>query len=760
MSPQPLTPLAPLGAAAALVASMQPSEKISLLSGADYWRTVEISRVGIPAMALSDGPHGIRVAPEGGNASAAVGESATCFPTASALACSWDPMLLEYQGRAIASEATRLGIDVVLGPGLNIKRSPLGGRNFEYFSEDPYLSGRLSAAVVRGVQESGVSACVKHFAVNNQESDRFTVSADVDPRALREIYLRAFEIAISEGAPDAVMSAYNAINGVPASENFWLLTQVLRDEWGWDGLVMSDWGAVGDRVSALRAGLDLEMPSTFGAGAAAIQTALDSGDLSIGDINCAAERVVRLALHAAETRGTTETTPETLEALHEKARLVAEQTIVLLQNNGGVLPLLPTGSVALIGAFAEKPRFQGGGSSDVITKNVSTAREEILRFLPADRVTYAPGYDTEDPNSALLDEAVRTAAEADTALVFVGLTQAAESEGFDRDHINLPASHVALIRRVAAVNPHTVVVLHKGSVVDIAPWRSDVAAILDLNLGGEAIAAAAINVIFGAVNPSGKTSETVPLRLTDTPAYLDWPGEQRHVYYRESIWVGYRYYDARDMDVAFPFGHGLSYTTFDYSDLAAVVLGDEVKVSFTVTNTGQVAGREAAQIYVADIEAAVARPLRELRAFDKVHLEPGASSRVEILLTPRDFSFWDTYRDSWIVEAGEFRIDVGASSRDIRLSAVIALQGDLRTADVIDHRSPVRFFLIDEEFGPRALRIAQANPLWQGYEHLPEDARRLVDETINAMPISTLVALSGGEITDAEVDEAIHRLNA
>ncbi|HWH26174.1 MAG TPA: glycoside hydrolase family 3 N-terminal domain-containing protein [Pseudolysinimonas sp.] len=749
-----------LASAAELVSDLSVSDRVSLLSGADYWRTVELSSAGIPSMAVSDGPHGIRVAPEGGNHSAAIADSATCFPTASALACSWDPELLQLQGRAIAGEATRLGIDVVLGPGLNIKRSPLGGRNFEYFSEDPYLAGRLSAAVVRGVQESGVSACVKHFAVNNQESDRFTVSADVDPRALREIYLRAFEIAIQEGAPAAVMTAYNAVNGVPASENFWLLTQVLREEWGWDGLVMSDWGAVGDRVAALRAGLDLEMPSSFGAGAAAIQSALDAGELSLEDIDRAAERVVRLALHAAAVRSSGTANTDTLESLHEKAREVAEQTIVLLQNDNSALPLTSDVRVAVVGAFADTPRFQGGGSSDVITRHVSSAREEIRRFLPEDRFSYAPGYDTETPDDDLLAQAERIAAEADTALVFVGLTQSAESEGFDRDHIDLPASHVALIRRVAAVNARTIVVLHKGSVVDIASWRADVAAILDLNLGGEAIAAAAINIIFGVVNPSGKTSETVPLRLTDTPAYLDYPGEQRHVYYRESIWVGYRYYDARNMDVAFPFGHGLSYTTFTYSDIDAEAHGDDVAVSFTVTNTGEVAGSEVAQIYVSDLESAVARPVRELRGFDKVHLEPGASARIELTLSARDFAFWDTHRERWIVEAGDFRIDVGASSRDMRLSTTVALAGDLRTADVIDERSPVRLFLIDKEFGPRALRIAQANPLWQGYEQLPPDSRRLVDETINAMPISTLVALSGGEISDAEVTDAIHRLRA
>ncbi|GAA3113001.1 glycoside hydrolase family 3 C-terminal domain-containing protein [Streptomyces echinatus] len=744
-----------------LLAQLTTDEKIALLSGAGYWRTVGYPERGIAAFTLNDGPHGVRAVSADDHLGASNAATAVCFPTASALSCSWDTSLARAHGSALAAAARLADVDVVLGPAMNIKRTPLGGRNFEYFSEDPCLTGRLAAAVVSGVESGGVGASLKHFAVNNQEYDRFTISAEVDERALREIYLRGFEIAVTEGRPATVMSAYNAVNGVPCSENHRLLTGILREEWGFDGLVVSDWGAVQDRVTALRAGLDLEMPASQGLGAAAIGAALKSGELSEEDVDRAAARVVELAARfAREDRPEPVTTSEA--ELADIARTIAQQSIVLLRNERGTLPLKRTTAVALIGEFAENPRFQGGGSSNVQVASFTTARKEISRFLPSDQVLHARGCEGEEIDEALLDEAVEVAAQADVALLFVGLTEMTESEGFDRETLSLPASHLALIDRVSAVTPRTVVVLHKGSAVDIASWHDKADAILDLNLGGQEVAAAALDVIFGDVNPSGRTSETVPLRLEDTPAHLDYPGGLRRAHYRESIWVGYRYYDRRKMPVAYPFGHGLSYTDFAYADPRAVVHDDEsVTVEVAVRNVGERDGFEVVQVYVHDDVSSVARPERELRGFSKIWIAAGESVTARIELDRRDFAFWDEHRDRWTIESGAFTIEIGSSSRDIRARVGVDLAGDAPTAEIIDRHTPVRYFLGDPEFAAVIEQFVSSYPMFGGdFDSLPPLARRIVTETINGMPLEKLRLVSGGAFSEDAIASAIARLTS
>ncbi len=643
---------------------------------------------------------------------------------------------------------------------MNIKRTPLGGRNFEYFSEDPYLSGRLAAAVIAGTESGGVGTSVKHFALNNQEYDRFTVSAEVDERALREIYLRGFEIAVTEGRPATVMAAYNAVNGVPCAENSRLLTEILRDEWGFDGVVVSDWGAVSDQVASLKAGLDLEMPTSQGMGAAAIRDALKSGDVGEEDIDRAAARIIELSSRFARQEHL-EPAASSAAELVELARTVAQQSIVLLRNERNTLPLARTGTVALIGEFAEKPRFQGGGSSNVNVASFATARTEIGRFLAPHQVRYARGYDGEQVDQALLDEAVAVASEADVALLFIGLTEMTESEGFDRETLSLPESHLALIDQVRAVSPRTVVILHKGSVVDVTPWHDTVDAILDLNLGGQQVAAAALDIVFGDVNPSGRTSETVPLRLEDTPAYLDYPGAQRRVHYRESIWVGYRYYDRRKMPVAYPFGHGLSYTEFDYSDPRATVHDDEsVTVEVTVRNVGERDGFEVVQVYVRDDLSTVPRPDRELRGFSKIWVPAGETVTTSIDLDRRDFAFWDEYRHRWVIESGTFTLEIGHSSRDIRARVGVELTGDTRTVEIIDRRTPVRDFLSDPEFAATVAQFVAATPLLGGgSDTLSPLQRRIVTEVVNGMPLENLRLLSRGAFSDDDIDKVIARLS-
>ncbi len=571
----------------------------------------------------------------------------------------------------------------MLGPGINIKRSPLCGRNFEYFSEDPLLTAELGGAMVRGLQEAGAGAALKHYAANNQETDRMRVSADIDERPLREIYLRAFERIVRRDRPWSVMASYNGVNGVPLCENTRLLTDILRTEWGFDGIVMSDWGAVRDRVAALRAGLDLQMPGTGGRTDREITAAVTGGDLDESVLDTAVERLVRFARRVTDGAHADRETP--VEEHHRLAGEAADRCVVLLKNDSELLPLDPaSGTVAVIGELARTPRYQGAGSSQVTPTRLDTPLDSLRELARGARVDFAAGYallDTTpaDPEEALADEAVRLASASDTVVLFLGLAAQDESEGFDRDHIDLPAVQLRLLERVRAANPRVCVVLSNGGVVRTAPWQAAVPALVEGWLLGQAGGGALARVLFGAVNPSGKLAETVPLRLEDSPSHLSFPGEEGRVRYGEGVFVGYRGYDARRCEVAFPFGHGLSYTTFAYSGMSVVHSEDgaALTVAVTVTNTGERAGREVVQIYSRGPAAsAVARPPRELRGFAPVTLAPGESREVVVELARDDLAYYSAREGGWRVEGGDYRIEAGSSSRDIRLSAQATVAGD------------------------------------------------------------------------------------
>ncbi|RSN26186.1 glycosyl hydrolase [Amycolatopsis sp. WAC 01416] len=638
-------------------------QKASLLSGRDFWHTEAIEAAGIPSILLSDGPHGLRRQDsEADNLGVHDSVSATCFPPSVAVGSSWDPEVAARIGAAIGREARAAGVSVVLGPGVNIKRSPLCGRNFEYYSEDPLLSGVLASAYVRAMQAEGAGASVKHFAANNQETDRMRVSVEVDERTLREIYFPAFERVVTEAHPATVMCSYNRVNGVYASQNRRLLTDVLRDEWGFDGAVVSDWGAVNDRVAALVAGLDLEMPGTGGSGDAEIVAAVRSGELDEAVVDRSVRRVLALTGRALPPSGDVDPGEQ-----HRVAKEVAADCAVLLKNDRDTLPLTTRSAVAVIGEFAANPRFQGGGSSHVNPTRVDTALDAIRAL--GESVTYASG---------LADNAVEIAREADVAVVFAGLGERDESEGFDRDTIDLPAAQVELIKAVAAASRRAVVVLSHGGVVSLEGWHDDVDAVLDGWLLGQAGGSALADLIFGVTNPSGHLAESIPLRLQDNPSYLNFPGESGHVRYGEGVMVGYRYYETAEVAVRYPFGHGLSYTTFETGEPTVTATGDDsATVAVNVTNTGTRTGKHVVQVYVATGAAPVRSPARELRAFAKILLEPGETRRVELALDRRAFAWYDIELCRWVVSPGEYTVQIGLSAAHVVAEAPITLAGDV-----------------------------------------------------------------------------------
>jgi beta-glucosidase len=676
-----------------VVAQLSLEEKAALTMGSGFWYTAAVERLGIGRILVSDGPHGLRAQPDGrrdpsgsgdGGDHVGIGGSvpATCFPTASGLASSWDPETFRTVGRAIAREARAGGVAVALGPGVNIKRSPLCGRNFEYLSEDPHLAGALATGTVQGTQSLGIGTSLKHFAANNQEDDRLRVSAEVDERTLREIYLPAFEAVVKNAQPWTVMCAYNKINGTYASEHHWLLTEVLRDEWGFEGLVVSDWGAVHDRVAALAAGLDLEMPPAHGYSEVAVVEAVKAGTLDEAVLDQGVRRVLRLVQQAQPAMA--EGGSFDVDEHHALARRIAHQSAVLLKNDGGVLPLRPAAGarVAVIGEFARTPRYQGAGSSQVNPTLLDTGLDELTAaFGPQVSVDFAAGFplNTAEDDAALVDEAVRTATGADHVVVFMGLPVQAESEGFDRTTMELPANQITLLQRVSAVSDSVIVVLVGGSTVQMSTWDHRAAAILNCWLSGQASGGAVADLLTGVANPSGKLAETIPVRLEDSSSYLNFPGDPGVVRYGEGVFVGYRGYDKSAVDVSYPFGYGLSYTSFTIDAVRATASGSvanadlSVAVSATVTNTGPVAGAEVVQVYVGDLESEVARPVRELKGFAKVALEPGASATVTIDLDERAFAYWSQRHGRWAVEAGEFEIAVGSSSRDLADQIVITI---------------------------------------------------------------------------------------
>ena len=655
-----------------LIQKMTLEEKAGMCSGLDFWHLKGVERLGIPSVMLSDGPHGLRKQEEAAD-HLGINDSikAVCFPPAVLSACSFDRELMREFGVAIGQEAQATNVSVVLGPGVNIKRSPLCGRNFEYFSEDPYLAGEMAASFIQGVQSQHVGTSIKHFAANNQEYNRMSASSEVDERTLREIYLPAFETAVKKAQPDTVMCSYNRLNGTYASENEWLLTKVLRDEWGFEGYVVSDWGAVNERVEGLKAGLDLEMPASGGLSDQEIVKAVQDGSLDEAVLDRAVERILRIIAKWEEHH---KEQPLQLEQDHDKARQIAEESIVLLKNEGA-LPLKTSEKVAFIGEFAQKPRYQGGGSSHINSFKVSSALDAVKGHAD---VAYAKGFpaDGDEYDEALAKEAVEAAKNADKAVIFAGLPESFESEGYDRKHMRLPDCQNRLIEEICSVQPNVIVLLHNGSSVEL-PWAASVKGIVEVYLAGQAVGEATINVLYGKVNPSGKLAESFPIKLSDNPAYLNF-GDGKKVEYHEGVFVGYRYYDKKQMEVAFPFGHGLSYTTFEYSNLKLDKKQckdtDSLEVSVDIKNSGTVAGKETAQLYVSDLTGAAQRPMKELKGFEKVLLQPGETKTVKFHLDSRSFSWYHTGLSDWYAASGNYEILIGASSRDIRLRETIFLE--------------------------------------------------------------------------------------
>jgi beta-glucosidase len=748
----------------AALAAMTLEEKASLCLGSDFWHTAAVERVGVPSVMVADGPHGLRKQPEGGDHVGLGGSvPATCFPTAAALGSSWDVGLVRRVGEALGREARAERVAVLLGPGINIKRSPLCGRNFEYFSEDPLISGALGAAMVEGVQSQGVGTSLKHYAANNQETDRLRVSADVDERPLREIYLTGFEHVVTRAQPWTVMCAYNRVNGTYASQHRWLLTEVLRDEWGFRGLVVSDWGAVADRVAALAAGLDLEMPPNLGVSDAALVAAVRAGELDEAVLDTSVRRVLELVARAQPALA--EPGQVDAEAHHDLARQAARESAVLLKNEGGALPLslAPGRTLAVVGEMARTPRYQGAGSSQVVPTRLDAALDQLDALVP-DGVTvrFAAGYaaGSAGPEQAFVAEAVEAVRGADAVVVFLGLPAEEESEGFDRTHMDLPPDQTALLAAVAeAATAPVVVVLSNGSAARVSDWEQHADAVLECWLPGQAGGGAIAELLLGLASPSGKLAETLPLRLEDNPSYPSFPGDSGHVRYGEGVLVGYRGYDARDQAVSYPFGHGLSYTTFGYDDLELEVVGSveaadlRVAVRCRVTNTGDRSGAEVVQVYVRDPESSVARPVRELMGFVKVRLEPGESAPVEVELDQRAFAYWSTTFHDWVVEAGAFEITVGASSRDLRLTRTVDIAAPSRRAP-ISATSTLEEWLADPA-ARAALASLFADEAGQVGGFLAEgDLVRVIGN----FPLDRLAAFPGFGIDRATLDRLAARL--
>ena len=747
-----------------LIAQMTLEEKAGLCSGADFWHTKAVERLGVPASMVSDGPHGLRKQDVTGD-HLGINDSikAVCFPAASATAASFDKALIEKMGEAVGVSCQHEELSVVLGPAVNIKRSPLCGRNFEYFSEDPYLTGKMAAAFIHGVQSKDVGVSIKHFAANSQEHRRMSSSSDADERTLREIYFPGFEIPVKEEQPWTVMCSYNRINGVFASENHWLLTEVLRDEWGFEGYVMSDWGAVSDRVKGVAAGLDLEMPSSGGYNDRKIVEAVRAGKLDEKLVDLAVERILNIVYRYVENARPE--TPWDKEADHLLAADIAADCMVLLKNEDGVLPLNREDDVAFIGEFAVKPRFQGGGSSHINAFKTTSAMEAAQGL----KVTYARGYSVEadEATDEMIAEAVAAAKKAKTAVVFAGLPDVYESEGYDRTHMNMPACQNALIEAVAAANPNTVVVLHNGSPVEM-PWIDSVKGVIEAYLGGQAVGLATVRVLYGDVNPSGKLPETFPKKLSDNPSYLFYGGEGNVTEYREGVFVGYRYYDKKEADVLFPFGHGLSYTDFEFSglklDKAVMDDTDVLNVSVRVKNTGARAGKTVVQLYVGDKQSTPIRPIRELKGFEKVALEPGEEKEVRFALDKRAFAYWNTQIHDWHVETGEFFIEIGLSSRDIVLAETVTVNSTVELPKKYDENSIFMDLLAD----PKAKAVLQ--PMLDAMAKVfspAEDASEAAQEAItdemsmamiNYMPLRSMASF--GSATGEQIEQIIAALNS
>ena len=807
-----------------LISEMTLEEKASLLSGEDFWHTKAVERLGIPAVMVSDGPHGLRKQDQTQD-NLGVNDSikAVCFPPACATACSFDKDLMEKVGEAIADSAQHEKLAVDLGPAVNIKRSPLCGRNFEYQSEDPYLAGKMAAAEVRGLQSKNVGASVKHFAANDQETRRMTCDSQVDERTLREIYLRAFEIIVKESQPYMVMCSYNKLNGTQVSENRWLLNDVLRGEWGFQGLVVSDWGAVRDRAKGVHAGLDLEMPGSNGQNDAAIVEAVRDGRLDEKEVDESVRRVLRLVDHYESTKKPE--TPWDMEAQHRMSGDVEAESAVLLKNeymkdpeksaeaqepdplfditggnvggspafNRPILPLRRETKVAFLGEFAEKPRYQGGGSSHINSFRVESA----LEAAKADglTVTYARGYDAskEETDEELLGEALAAAMDCDVAVLFVGLPESFESEGYDRTSMRMPENQVSLIRTVSSVCQNCVVVLHHGAPVEM-DWADDanVRGILDMYLGGQAVGRATVDLLYGVKNPSGHLAESIPLRLEDNPSYLWFPGDHDRTEYREGVFVGYRYYDKKNMPVRYPFGYGLSYSKFSFGGMTAAVNGEVIAdttaaeknpdeataqvnidhgvltISVKAQNDGARKGKQVVQLYVGEKNPKTIRPVRELKGFAKVELDGFMTRTVTFTLDKTSFAYWNTEIHDWYVEPGDYVIGIGDSSRNITKELTLHVTSDAKLPKVWDDNATFGDLLADED----ARKVIE--PLLAEYQKNNQDtgagaeegsaaadaiSAQMVESMMKDMPLRQLVSFGGGAITREQIAGLIAQLN-
>ena len=747
-----------------LVSQMTLTEKALLTSGRDAWSTQPIERLNIPYIWMADGPHGLRRAPETYLWGYGDQAPATCFPTASALSASWDMDLMQEVGAALGVESNALGVDLLLGPGINIKRSPLAGRNFEYFSEDPLLSGKLGAAYINGVQSQGVGATAKHYVANNVETQRMWANSNLDDRTLNEIYMTPFEIAVKEGQPWSVMACYNRVQGIYGTESLQLLTDKLKNEWGFKGFVVSDWDAVVDRVQGIRAGMHLEMP-----GKPAritnkmVVEAVKNNELDEQQLDSIVKDLLRIVFMGQNTED--KFGDQNLEQHHQLARKVAAEAITLLKNSEKLLPVETAKykKIAVLGEFAVNPRYQGNGSSQVkptkLDKFIDIVRDEYgqgIEFL------YSAGYSlSNDDDLSLVEAAAAIAADADLALVMAGLPLSYESEGIDRTHIDLPPSHNKLISAVAKVQPNTAVILTNGSAIAM-PWVDEVSAILETWLGGQAGAGAIADAVFGKVNPSGKLAETFPVRLEDTPAYLNFPGEDGQVIYGERMFVGYRYYDKRNIEPLFPFGHGLSYTEFGYSDLKLsstnITDNDQLQVSLTVSNTGKVKGKEVIQLYVADTESSVQRPVKELKAFDKIELAPGESKEVSFTLNKRDFSYYSKVYDRWLAESGKFEILVGSSSRDIRLKGSLSLSNTEKLNYKMTKFSFFSEFWTNPQLKPLLIAFM---PKWikaMTPEGKPVEEAK-IEDFLQQQPLIKFPYFTGGEVDEQKIQAFVEKIN-
>jgi beta-glucosidase len=747
-----------------LIEEMTLEEKASLCSGQDFWHMKGIERLGIPSLMVTDGPHGLRKQSLSSD-HLGIYDSvpATCFPSAVALASTWNTSLIEKVGVALGEECQAENIALLLGPGANIKRSPLCGRNFEYFSEDPYLSSELAASHIQGVQSQGVGTSLKHFAANNQEHRRMSVDAIVDERTLREIYLASFETAVKKAKPWTVMCSYNKVNGEYASQNKSLLTDILRDEWGFDGFVVSDWGAVDERVNGLEAGLELEMPPSHGLGDNKIIQAVQNGKLSVETLNRAVERLLKIIFKVVDNKK--ESARYDKEAHHKLAREVARESMVLLKNEDHILPLKKEGTIAVIGEFAQSPRYQGGGSSHVNPTKLENIFEEIVKGAPDASVLYAQGYELKNDliDEKLITEAKEAAAQSDVAVLFVGLPERYESEGYDREHLRIPENHQMLIQAIAEVQPNVVVVLSNGAPIEM-PWLGKVKGLLEAYLGGQALGGAIAELLFGNESPSGKLAETFPKELRHNPSYLNFPGEGDKVEYKEGLFVGYRYYDAKAIEPLFPFGYGLSYTSFDYSSLKIDkdVIDDTetVKVSFIVKNTGDVAGKEIVQLYVRDIESTVIRPEKELKSFDKVELQPGEEKEVIFNLNKRAFAYYNVDLQDWYVESGQFEILVGKSSAEILLTGRIQVNSIVVVRKVVHRNTTMGDVLKHPVLSPilkEALeKLKGVGPFAMAAD---PDADEMFQAFMKFMPLRALATFNPEKFSEEMLNALIEKLN-